>query len=435
MFKEIFLTCLYLLLFNFIIYRNKNFQLKSFKPFVSNFLFNLKFLVGIFIWFIYTFYYKDTQNNDVHKFYNDALILNSAAYENPGAFSFLITGIGSEEAAQPYTAQMKNWERNFDQAPFNENKTVIRLNALLMFLSFKTYFVHILMMCFISLLGWILLSNAIVDYSQLRNPILILIVLIIPSVLFWTSGVMKEPILVFGLGLFVSGLVNFRTALKARPLIFLASGTIILLLIKFYVLVCLFPAALAFLLFPKKQSINFVGLKYSVIYFVLLIAAFNIHCVIPGINLQQMIVNKQEHAIKEAAYFNAGSRIEMSYLNPTATDILDYTPVGIWNTILRPYPWEAKNLMMLCSAAENVLVILLIIYCLFLTNFRDFRQVNLVIMLLCFSLTYFALIGICTPVLGNLVRYKAPVLPLFLFAFIINTKQLKPLRTLSFLQY
>ena len=45
-----------------------------------------------------------------------------------------------------------------------------------------------------------------------------------------------------------------------------------------------------------------------------LLVAFNIHYVIPRINLQQMLVNKQTHSVKEAAYFKAGSRIEIPEL-------------------------------------------------------------------------------------------------------------------------
>ena len=150
MIKEILLTLFYLFFFNFLLYRFKKFQFKNFKPLVTHLLFNLKFAVGIFIWVIYTFYYKDVQNNDVHKFYNDAFILNRAATEQPMVFAELMAG-KENDATLPYLEEMKNWKRNFDEAPFNENHTIIKLNALLMFVSFKTYFVHILFFCFIFL--------------------------------------------------------------------------------------------------------------------------------------------------------------------------------------------------------------------------------------------------------------------------------------------
>ncbi len=155
------LTAFYFLLFNFLIYRFKAFQLRGFKAWVSNALFNIKFAAGLFIWAIYTFYYTDKATSDVHKFYADAQVIYSALPNDAPVYFELLGGIGSNEATPQYTSQMRNWERNFDEAPINENRTIIRLNGLLMLFSFNTYFVNILMMCFISLFGWVLLFNSV----------------------------------------------------------------------------------------------------------------------------------------------------------------------------------------------------------------------------------------------------------------------------------
>ena len=424
--KQILLTLFYLLLFNFIIARSKKLQFKNFKPLVTHALFNLKFITGIFIWVIYTFYYKDVQNNDVHKFYSDALILRNVATESPKDFLSLITGRGTaDERFDKYYAEMKNWKRNFDEAPFNENQTIIKLNALLMFVSGRVYFVHILFMCFISLVGWVLLTNAILKSASAGNAILALPVMLLPSVLFWTSGVIKEPLLVLGLGIFAYGLLNYGAITSSKYLkgtAFICIGALIILTIKFFVLACLVPAFIAFLLFQQQQSRVFVITKYAAVYIVLLLVAFNVNRFVPKIDLQQMLVNKQMHSVKEAEYYKAGSRISIPQLSNKAGCILQTAPVGIWNTITRPYPWEGKNIMMLASAAENLVIIAFIVFCLWFADFKNFKHLNLLLFLLSCSLSYFALIGICTPVLGNLVRYKAPLLPIFLFAFILLVK-------------
>ncbi len=414
--KEIFLTAFYFVLFNLLIFRFKIFQFKNYKPLVTHVLFNLKFVVGIFIWFIYTFYYKDVQNNDVHKFYNDALILRHTANENPKAFFQLLIG-KEDETTVPFTSQMKNWERNFDEAPVNENKTIIRINVLLMFVSFKTYFVHILFMCFISLFGFILITNAILSFTDVKNSLLAIPVLVLPSVLFWTSGVMKEPVLILGLGLFVYGVTNYRTRSSLAALF---AGALLILFTKFFVLACLLPATIAFLLFRKRETPTFILVKYVFVNLVLLLLAFNIRYIVPKINLQQMLINKQTHSVKEAEYFKAGSRIEIPELKDDALNIFKTSCVGVWNTITRPYIWEAKNIMMMASAAENFFIIPFLIMCIAFRNRKQYTHLNLFFFLLTVSLAYFAIIGVCTPVLGNLVRYKAPLLVLFLFAFIVR---------------
>jgi len=431
MVKDILLTVFYLVLFNFLIARFRRLRFRNFKPVVTIALFNLKFLTGIFIWCIYTFYYKDVQNNDVHKFYSDAVVLRNVASEAPGDFVQIISGVGSNDASfDKYYADMKNWKRNFDEAPFNENQTIIKLNALLMFVSLRVYFVHILFMCFISLLGWVLLTNAVLKFAPQANAVFAIPVMLLPSVLFWTSGVMKEPVLVLGLGVFIWGLLSFGTGDRGKnvkALAVLVAGAFIIILIKFFVLVCLIPAVIAFLILRQNQSAVTIIIKYGLVNVLLLIAAFNINHVLPRLDLQQMLVNKQMHSVKEASYFKAGSRIDIPALDNNASSIIETAPVGIWNTITRPYLWEGKNIMMLASAAENILIILFMILCLAFSDFKNLKQLNLLLFLINFALAYFALIGICTPVLGNLVRYRAPVLPVFLFAFVLVLKSnIKP---------
>lgn len=426
--KQILVTIFYLVVFNLCFIRFKKLQLKGYKPIITNLLFNLKFVTGIFIWCIYTFYYTDVQNNDVHKFYTDALVLRQTANENYTAFLKLMTGNSEDASTQVYTDRMKNWERNFDEAPVNENRTIIRLNALLMFFSLRTYFVHILAMCFLSLIGWVLAVNAIFNYAGKNPRILTLFVLMLPSVLFWTSGVMKEPVLVLGLGLFLHGLLNLQFTSNrylTKSLLALAAGAIVLLSIKFYVLICLLPAALAFLIFRKAQKTSIILAKYAAVNVLLLALAFSMQNFVSKINLPQMLVNKQVHSVKEAEYFKAGSRIAIPEITPDAFSIIKTAPIGIWNTIVRPYLWESRNPLMLASALENILVVLIII-CVLYRSRRSIIPLNLVLFLLAFSLSYFALIGICTPVLGNLVRYRAPILPLFLAAAILLANDHSP---------
>jgi hypothetical protein len=134
-----------------------------------------------------------------------------------------------------------------------------------------------------------------------------------------------------------------------------------------------------------------------------------------------MLVNKQTNSVKEAVYFKAGSRIEIPAIEASAVSVLKVAPLGIWNTLVRPYITESKNVMMLASAAENFFLIPFLIGCIAFMQWKQNDNLNLFLFLVTFSLAYFALVGMCTPVLGNLVRYRTPLLPLFMIAFIIRT--------------
>lgn len=417
MLKEVMFTGFYFLLFNFLLYRFRCLQLPALRPWVTLAFFHLKFAAGLLIWVIYTFYYTDVQNNDVHKYYTDAVVLHSYGTEHPLAFAKVV--LGDADALPPtIEAQLKNWSRHFDEAPFNENQTVIKLHALLLFFSDNTYFVHILFMCFISLLGFKLLLQAIFPSADSR-VLLALPVLLLPSVLLWSSGVMKEPLLVFGLGVYVYALSHFRW--NAKQVLLLFAGAWLILVVKFYVLVCLLPATAAFLWSRNANSIRTIAAKYVAVLLLLSLVVFALPRIFSVKSPLTMLANKQEHAVKEATYFKAGSAVDI----PSVTDewsLLKAVPAGLRNVGLRPYLWECKNPLMLLSGLETLLILVLLLAGLALFGRQHISTYSLFLFLLFSSLLYFALIGVTTPVLGNLVRYKAPMLPLFVFAFAYQAK-------------
>ncbi len=145
-----------------------------------------------------------------------------------------------------------------------------------------------------------------------------------------------------------------------------------------------------------------------------------------------MLLNKQTHSIKEAIYAKAGSRIDIPVLEGNAGSIIKVALVGVRNALFRPTLFESKNVMMALSAAENFIIIPFLLLFLFSTNWRSSHNLNLFLFLLTFSLAYFALVGMCTPVLGNLVRYRTPLMPVFMFAFIIKMDPKLVANTLGF---
>nr|MBP7390320.1 hypothetical protein [Chitinophagales bacterium] len=99
-------------------------------------------------------------------------------------------------------------------------------------------------------------------------------------------------------------------------------------------------------------------------------------------------------------------------------------PAGLWNVFMRPYLTECKNVMMLLSGVETILIWLLLLSLLYRFKWKEQFDYNLFFFLLVSSLLYFMLIGVTSPVLGNLVRYKAPMLPMFMFAWALAGKPL-----------
>ena len=81
---------------------------------------------------------------------------------------------------------------------------------------------------------------------------------------------------------------------------------------------------------------------------------------------------------------------------------------------------------MLMSAAENIALIILFILAVMYRDRKKTYDYNL-LLFVCVSVgIHFSIIGIMTPVLGNLVRYKVVLMPLLVFVllYMVDAKRL-----------
>jgi hypothetical protein len=161
-----------------------------------------------------------------------------------------------------------------------------------------------------------------------------------------------------------------------------------------------------------------VILKYTGVIVLTLIILQLIAPIDKRTNFARIIYKKQKYAIGEALYMKAGSYSAVPVVDSTIISVVSNLPIGLWDSMMKPYLWQSRNPMMLLSAAENVAIVLLLILALI---YRDKKKIYDYNMLLFFCLSvalYFSIIGMMTPVLGNLVRYKVVLMPLLVFALL-----------------
>jgi len=115
----------------------------------------------------------------------------------------------------------------------------------------------------------------------------------------------------------------------------------------------------------------------------------------------------------------AGSAIKINKIEPTFLSFVKNSPQAFVNTLLRPFVWESRSPIILMAGIENMVVILFIILCLLFS--KPFKKVPWQYVLFClsFSVIQLLFIGSTIPVVGAIVRYKVPVLPFLLIAFLL----------------
>lgn len=377
-------------------------------------LFGLKLFFGFALWAVYTFYYKDRSTSDIYKFYDDARYIHTAFGENKAAFCGLMTG-SEDSALSVYTSQMKNWQRNFtDRMPFNENRFMIRLNAAVMVVSGENIHIHTVFFCLLSFVGCILLLKLFQGFLPDGKKKWALLTMLFPSFLFWTSGGLKESIIILALGLLLYGFLAIREKGLVALCIFLAGG-LLLFVIKYFLLLCLLPALTAYYIMPRRADAKAAAIKYALVLALSVIAVAAISPLVPKLDFVFLIAMKQKHAIAEAMYMKAGSYSPVPVLEQSIWSILIHLPAGLWNAMLKPYLWQSRNPMMLLSALENVVLVVLLVAAVIYRSKKGELNFNLLFFVLACTIPYLCMIGIMTPVLGNLVRYKVVVMPLLVF--------------------
>jgi hypothetical protein len=91
--------------------------------------------------------------------------------------------------------------------------------------------------------------------------------------------------------------------------------------------------------------------------------------------------------------------------------------------LFRPFIWEARNPVMVISALENLVLLLLSLYLIARSGpivfGRGVVSEPLVLFSFLFSITFAFSVGLTTSNFGALVRYKIPSIPFFLSSLII----------------
>lgn len=387
-------------------------------------LFWLKILVGMSVWAIYTFYYTDKQTSDIYRFFADSEVIYHTLFEKPLHYLQLVTGIGgSPEEHQSYFEAMNNWYKSFDDGFVNENRTLIRANALLMPFTFGSYFGNMVIVCFLGVWAQSFLYRQIIKRVSSVIPfVLFAAINVWPSQLFWTSALMKEPLVMIGIALSIGLALRLKEKFSVIHLLSLIIAIVFTLFSKFYIGIALCFPLLAFLLSKEQQSSLRIIFTYGISFSLLLIGTWGLGKVFPNFDIPHIISAKQHAFANVAASTKAGSAFYITPLAPSLKSMLELSPIGLFNSLFRPFPTDARGLMEWAAVAENILFIGVIIFLLININ-RKSNYFSLAISLLMFGLIILVLGGITVNISGALVRYKMPAIPYLALGLLIVKKR------------
>jgi len=399
----------------------KFFELQGISTKMISYIFLLKIVCGVFLWVVYTYYYTDRNTSDIFKFFYDANYIYNALPDHPLHYFQMVLGINTDaDYLKPYYAEMHNWYRPWKGAKFHDNKLIIQFNALVYLFSFGYYNVHTVFMCFLSLVGLTGIYKTFSPLASDKKKELAFAIFLIPSVLFWGSGVLKEGIILFALGMSIYYLYKWLYANKNILLnfLFFLLFTVLLFFSKMYVFIAIAPVIMSLIVIKITGDKN-VFVKFVCVHLLFFIISVNLYRINMAWNVQFYLHQRQMGFIQTALVDRAGSYIDINYLGPNAMSLIKNMPQAILNTLFRPYLLESKSPFILISAFENLCIFLVLIVTIVFFKKPDKRLLPSLFVCFFFVLVLSLLIGLVTPVLGSIVRYRVPILPFYLIGLLL----------------
>jgi hypothetical protein len=384
-------------------------------------LFLLKIAAGVALWAVYTWVYTDRIHADVFKYFDDSAVMYDALWSRPGDYLRMLFSVGNDNAYfdERYYKVMNHWYREYESNLANDAHTIIRFNAAVRLLSFGEFHVHTVFAAFLALTGMLALYRAFVDLLPGRERALMIAVFLLPSVLFWASGVIKESLLFFGMGLLLWQYLKILSGeIKPFGLLVLSFSAVLLFHLKFYVIASLLPA-LAMLTLAYKSPRTPLVLRSAVVLLACIALGLNLHHVLPGFNVLETLAVKQRDFIGLSQATDPGSFVMPTRLEPNAWSFVSQAPYALYITVLGPLVHAGPGLFGIVAALEQ-LVLLLVIGVLLMHRLPWHRvDREMLVPVLTFVLLLALVIGWTTPVMGAIVRYRTPMLPFLLIAALL----------------
>ena len=380
----------------------------------------LKFAGAIFIGLIFEYYYG---GGDTYHFFYHAKVINSSLNESFSTWFKLITRQSVIENPELYKYVSQNLEWYYDPQAF----MVVRIAAIFGLISGTLYLPIAMLFAFFSFTGsWAMYRTFVNLYPKLYKE-LALAFLFIPSTFVWGSAIFKDTVCMFGIGwlTYTTFRIFINKDFSKRNIFLLVMSFYLVYSTKLYILMAFMPALSIWLLTTYSSKIKSGGLRFltKIVFIIICAAVFLLFIRVFASDLEKYSLDNiaaTAETTREWLTYQSGdegSGYDLGEFDPSIFGMMVKFPQAVVVTLFRPFPWEAKKLIVLLSALEA----LMFVYFTFKAFQKRgipktfgliFKDPNL-LFCLTFSIIFAFAVGISTYNFGALSRYKIPALPFY----------------------
>ena len=376
--------------------------------------------------------YLTVYGGDTSDYFNSACAMNSMLSTDPDHYFKLLFEGNKPEYISFFTPETGYPESHM----FRDPRTffVVRFFSPIILLCGNSLLLSSVVISLLSLIGmWRFYRLLCGLYPNLQSYFFFS-ALLVPSVLFWGSGLLKDSITMTATAWISYSIfmVFFnRKRIFANVIVILIMAWLIVS-IKPYILVSLVPGLLIWLFFGMVRRI-----KNKMIRMLIMPATLAAVFLAAGLllsNLGQFLgvygdvdsmITKvkvtQEDLQNIAAY--GSNYYDIGVIEPSVWGLVKKTPQALMAGLFRPFLWEARNPFIGLAGLENLGLLCILIFILIKVGLRTFFRAIIRDPFLTYAFVFTFLfafgVGLASTNFGALVRYRIPLLPFFVSGLFI----------------
>lgn len=363
-----------------------------------------RLVMGIALGLLYTYYYSA---NDTWQYFADAKILSALARTNVSDYlTFLFTGNADHAIwhALLYTQ---------DRSLF-----LVKLISVLAWFSSDNYWTCVLYFSTISFLAaWVFFST-VIKYLENARLAAALAFLFFPSVVFWSSGLVKETLALAGI-FWLSSIILKHIKGERISIIQILICLIALWVawnLKYYWTALFVAVAITTVIVHELQRFAVVKSHwlwvFSLLFLILFAVSSQVHPNFYFSRFLEVVVTNHNTFVQIS---KPEGIIHFYELQPQWWSIVINAPLALVSGLFRPWLGEANGFTGYLAAIENLFLVILVGSLFFRTSWKTNNPLLLTALLVYVAILC-VLMALSTPNFGTLSRYRIGFLPFFVFA-------------------
>ncbi len=366
----------------------------------------------------YLFFNQPTYlaTSDTIRYYQISLQETDWLLHDPIAFVRDLFTTGYDRPGTFFSTEQSYWNNLKDNV-------FIKMLAVCNLFTNGSYFADAIIFNLFYFIGPLLLFRIINDKKIFKTILLCIIVFLIPSFLFWQSGLHKDGLIFTSFMVIVylfSKIIETNSFTLKRHLLPIVISTALLFSFRNYMLILMAPALLGWWLVHRY---NRLGSWFTAgVYAIGLVLFFCLGMVNEDLSPLKYIVTRHN----EFVALGGGSQLTLPPLDTTLNSFPGFLPYAIDIALLRPHFLEMDNMSYWPAIAENAMMVIVIISIFLSWGKKIFLPHNvklpagLLCFLLCFTSSFLLLAGYTITLTGAIVRYRSFVLPFLVLLIIIS---------------